>query len=198
MNIRLPSNRYEEIKERVVDLYEDFGISSVPIYPGGVLQKMGYDVESYEIFNDRPKEIANKFSYDAFRCLVRSTNSKFELYHPYNSRLRIRFSLAHELGHIVLEHDFKEDSIQETEANFFANYFLVPLPLIPYKCIYDSPESVSSVFDVILECAANSVSNCIRRKKCDAHLEEYEIRILNLYGLDVDFFKSGLYSEAIA
>lgn len=195
MKIRLPSNRYEEIKERVVDVYEDFGISSIPVYPGDILQKLGYNVVSYEIFNDKLKGIANKYSSDAFRFSSGTNRSKFILYSPYNSRVRIRFSLAHELGHIILEHDLKEDSMQETEANFFANYFLVPLPLIPYKCDYDSPESVSGVFDVSLICAANSVTNCRHRKECDAKIEEYEVRLLNLYGLEVDYFKNGLRSH---
>lgn len=46
---------------------------------------------------------------------------------------RVKFSLAHELGHYVLKHDSSDHSnysTQEIEANFFAAELLMPQPVI--------------------------------------------------------------------
>ena len=42
---------------------------------------------------------------------------------------RMKFSLAHELGHIVLGHH-GSDAAEETEADFFAAHLLIPRPVI--------------------------------------------------------------------
>lgn len=48
---------------------------------------------------------------------------------PYQNAYRFRFTLAHELGHIVMKH---RDSgyVQEAEANCFAQHLLCPEPLV--------------------------------------------------------------------
>lgn len=61
---------------------------------------------------------------------------------------RIRFTIAHELGHCLLEHDlsktkyrnseigFADDSIEETQANVFARDILMPAVVLHYtNCI---------------------------------------------------------------
>lgn len=48
---------------------------------------------------------------------------------PGQSRARFRFTLAHELGHIVLKH--RESSyVEEAEADAFAQHLLCPQPLL--------------------------------------------------------------------
>ena len=42
---------------------------------------------------------------------------------------RIRFTIMHEIGHIVLDHTEHSD-LAESEANFFAKYALAPPPLV--------------------------------------------------------------------
>lgn len=48
----------------------------------------------------------------------------------YNSLQRLRFSLAHELGHIVLGHKDEHSFICEAEANCFAQHLLCPVPVV--------------------------------------------------------------------
>jgi hypothetical protein len=48
----------------------------------------------------------------------------------YNSVQRLRFSLAHELGHIVLGHKDEHSFICEAEANCFAQHLLCPAPVV--------------------------------------------------------------------
>lgn len=69
---------------------------------------------------------------------------------------RERFSMAHELGHIVLGHD-KDDEISEREANIFASVFLCPRPIL--RTIGSrSISEVSSAFKVSLTAASIAIS----------------------------------------
>lgn len=43
---------------------------------------------------------------------------------------RMKFSLAHELGHIVLNHKIGQEQWEEDEANHFARHLLFPRPLL--------------------------------------------------------------------
>ena len=73
-----------------------------------------------------------------------------------HARVRQRFSLAHEIGHIKLNHpdivfdpDGKHDKILESEANMFAGEFLVPLNTLKsvIKTCKD-PTALATHFDV--------------------------------------------------
>ena len=80
----------------------------------------------------------------------------------YNSKLprvRVRFSIAHELGHIRLDHpdwilglDPKEGKPYETEAHMFAGEFLVPLSSLKaaFKTCRD-PNELAKQFNVSRE-----------------------------------------------
>lgn len=50
-------------------------------------------------------------------------------YNDYKDETTVRFTLAHETGHIVLDHE-KDGEVQDKEANCFARNILCPVPLI--------------------------------------------------------------------
>lgn len=66
------------------------------------------------------------------------------VYNPSLTYYRQRFSLAHELGHIILHHDWDEDDFKEKyklaeeQANLFASAFLMP-----YSTFVDSVTSIT-------------------------------------------------------
>ena len=81
------------------------------------------------------------------------------LYDEDDSIHRQRWGIAHELGHIYLEHD-NDESKQEVEANFFAAQLLMPEIIIRYAnklqghfSIYD----VSKYFDVSEDAAQRRI-----------------------------------------
>ena len=97
-----------------------------------------------------------------------------------SSHGRIRFTLAHELGHIVLGHIAKNPispiscriggisdeqyDIYEKEANYFAKRLLVPLPIITKLTDTLNTHSIdaydiSSVFETSLQTAIYIISN---------------------------------------
>lgn len=92
----------------------------------------------------------------------------------YNDQIsteaRKRFTIAHEIGHIYLGHLLYEKksselySSQDTEANYFAKRFLVPLPFITRLREETTLESLSAsdisfIFNVSLEVAQHSIEN---------------------------------------
>lgn len=75
----------------------------------------------------------------------------------YNIK-RIRFTLAHELGHILLKHEnlnhtiHTYNNIEEYQANIFARCLLMPaIVLKELNCI--SPQDISNICQVSLQAA---------------------------------------------
>lgn len=83
---------------------------------------------------------------------------------------RKRFTIAHELGHIYLGHLLCKNksndlyNSQDTEANYFAKRFLVPLPFFTRLLEKTTLESlsvsdISFIFNVSLDVAKYSINN---------------------------------------
>lgn len=72
---------------------------------------------------------------------------------------RIRFSLAHELGHRLREHiGFREDWVREEEADHFARHLLFPRALLA-ECYSRGMPSIDSNYYNITKCT----EECLRR-----------------------------------
>lgn len=133
--MRLDNSKTAEIDAKTVDiLTEVFGDTEeieVPIDLTKVLEKYNIALE-YGKFPSQ--DISGAFDRSTNRIYI----SEDDIYH------RQAFTLAHELGHIILHADKdkeifyryqtlnleKEDGIEETEANWFAASLLMPKNLI--------------------------------------------------------------------
>lgn len=135
--MQLSNERYEEIKEEVTDLYKELNITSFPINAMSVCQKLGIELKSYNQFNSNVYQSVIRASEDGI--VAKIDNQYVIYYNPSKDVERIRFTVFHEIGHIRLRHLIHDDE-NETEANFFACYFLVPTVLIHtfgFNCIQD-------------------------------------------------------------
>ncbi len=79
------------------------------------------------------KALSNKIS----GIYVKSNNNVGIMYNSSHPKVRVRFTIAHEIGHLILEHNFrqgehqeiynlKDEDPHETEANIFAAELLMP------------------------------------------------------------------------
>lgn len=79
----------------------------------------------------------------------------------YNDNIKIgaqRFTIAHEIGHIVLEHFINSDAeIREIEANCFAANILMPINVLRV-CRVESAEELSTLCGVGYTSAAKRIS----------------------------------------
>ena len=76
----------------------------------------------------------------------------YELFYDSHARKRrMRFTLAHELGHIILNHR-QEEAWEEREADYFAAQLLAPRPVFNAIALYgvdtSNPEFIASTFQL--------------------------------------------------
>ncbi len=85
------------------------------------------DILGFDIVNEAPSDMAFTYRIEP----VEGPIIHLLLYNdePYQNPARFRFTLAHELGHIVMKH-VKSGYVEEAEANCFAQHLLCPEPLV--------------------------------------------------------------------
>lgn len=103
------------------------------LYPPILLKDIVRAIRNSTDVDVRPREMSREFC----GIFIQSDDSYGILYNSVLPRTRARFTIAHELGHIVLQHKFDEEMIYESynrnrldwrekEANSFAAYLLMP------------------------------------------------------------------------
>lgn len=119
------------ILQKIIEVYEKYEVYSFPIDCARVIEDTGYQVVSYRFLdmkNPGIYDMCMSCSDDAYREPI----NKIVAFNQDMPAGRINFSLAHELGHIVLEHPCSND-YYEQESNFFASNFLAPRMAIHYS-----------------------------------------------------------------
>ena len=118
-----------EIFRTILDVYETCEIKEFPIDCIDVIKKLKIPLYKYSELSAKKEKECYRVSDDAFKLIGKIYyNDSF----PYICRQR--FTLMHEVGHILLKHvgDTKEN---DDETNYFASHFLAPRILIhKYKC----------------------------------------------------------------
>lgn len=186
--MRLTNRRYEEIKRTVGEFLEDYDISKIPVDVFGLARKMQIKIVfASKLLKKHPKKIDEYvlFKYPNSFLYYNPDNQQFAIYidDVGNKKRRQRFSLAHELMHIILGHT-EQNEQNETEANFGATYLLAPTSLVlvmPKEDALLLPEVVSDIFDVSLPAAIVAVRYNLNRLSL-SNLDEskYEKMINNL------------------
>ena len=153
--MRLSDQRYEQIKMTIADFLEDYDVKKVPVDVFGLAKKMQIKIVlASEILNKYPKKIDEYvlFKYPNSYLYYDPDAQKFIIYIDDigTKKKRQRFSLAHELMHIILGHT-EQNEENESEANFGATYLLAPTSLALIRIeeeIMFIPEMVEDIFDV--------------------------------------------------
>ena len=135
----------EEIIGVICDLYEELEISRLGFSLKEVCNKLDINLIPYSSFKD--ESLLLKFDEDGFNC-INPKNSKIGIY--YNDKIkprkRIKFTIPHEIGHIVLNYNIKggkETDDQKKEADIFAQEFYCPSALIIHYYHYRMPNFMS-------------------------------------------------------
>lgn len=94
---------YSFILSKILSVLEKCAVNSFPIDCAELISQYGYRVFTYQELKAKSPELYDiciACSDDAFRDMATKTVA----YNTEASRRRVYFSLAHELGHIVLGH----------------------------------------------------------------------------------------------
>lgn len=137
---------------------------------------MGFDVVPYSIYGEKKVRLAS-YSKDGFNQFITSECKHFIYYNDAEEYdTRINFTIAHEIGHIVLDcNDNSEES--NSLADFFAAYLLVPVILIIDKNI-SSTDEIIKYFNVGFKISKNSLNRAIQRLRYNKSYTEYEKSII--------------------
>lgn len=179
-NWKLEDNRYDEIREEVANFIEDYGVTEYPFSMWALLRQMRIRLVPYSKLPESLRSEVETLWPNAVTLRPGDFNVARTVifYNESHSRERIRFTLAHELAHIILEHPAVESEVYEAEADIFANYLLGPAPLV----LRDSTNSIEIImvdFDVSYGCACSIQNRTAKRRRFGSTaLLDYERRIL--------------------
>lgn len=181
--MRLTSKRYELIKKNVVRMFLDNDIRCIPIDCFEICQKLNIKLIKYSQLTPKGLLKAKEISEDSFCMLIKKENTTFQwciFYEDRKKRERIRFTIMHEIGHIVLEHT-EHSQLAESEANFFAKYALAPPPLV-HKIKPEDYTDISDAFDLSRKCAYYIMvfyNKWLQHRRLE--YLNYEIELLSLF-----------------
>lgn len=116
--------------------------------------------EATEVLGGAPLDIADAWTY---RFAMQDGGKRYLVcYQADGNPARLRFSLAHELGHIVLSHCGTGEQ-EEREADFFAMHLLCPRPVVRRMSELNQPlfcEQVAAACYVSFS-AAEALERCM-------------------------------------
>ncbi|WP_243549240.1 ImmA/IrrE family metallo-endopeptidase [Priestia megaterium] len=155
----LKINNVQELPVKVKKLAKNFSNLKIKTY--------SWFAKTHDMTLEEVCEFAN--SDEGCCWYIKSKNKYIILYNDKVENVgRIRWTIAHELGHFMLKHNEMSDKsvyarnslteeeyeVFEKEANCFARNLLAP-PQIVYVLRPQSPHVVSDLFDISLEAATN-------------------------------------------
>lgn len=185
----LPTWRRQQIYKTAADFILQMNLT-YPLKVKQIIKDMGITLIPYSLLTNyeilKLKELSKGKLKDGISFLGEKKGiDSFFIY--YNDRIktveRIRFTLAHELGHIILKHT-QESELAEAEADCFAGYLLAPPELIHLIQPEDYLD-VREAFFLSKNCASNAFNRykAWLKKQYSNHFEysEYEIKMINKF-----------------
>lgn len=149
--ITIPRKLYNKIEALAASLFTKHCIKSLPIDPFAIAKSEGMVVRPYSSLPKEATIMLTSNDQDGFSYYDPNNEKVIICYNNSQSYYRQRFTVAHEIGHILLKH--KHDSVlAEHMANHFAGYLLAPSPLI-HEMNCEDWFDVMDRFEVSDECA---------------------------------------------
>lgn len=179
--MRLSDSRYEEIKTEVASLYRRCGYDTIPVDPLAIAGRLGVVVIRYSSLGGAGENAARQKSPSGFTFILEGHDGDRPRFIYYNDRHpmgRQRFTLLHEIGHVVPGH-LGESEIAEAEANFFAKFAIAPPSLVNVIGPSDYMD-IADAFGLSAECALNSWTY-YRRWLCSGGEKPYERTLRDLF-----------------
>lgn len=164
--------KYSSIIFRTAKVFKECQIRSFPIDCMEILKHYSYRVYSYSYIksrNPRLFKLCGGYSNDAFT----EKSLKIIAFNDSVSLGRIRFSLMHELGHIMLGHTGQEPDC-EFEANLFASNILAPRVMIQRLGCQNSAD-VQKTFGMSAAAANIAWIDFMKFNKQDYQKEDIEL-----------------------
>ena len=142
------------IKEIVNDFIKKNQIRILPVDVVSIATKCKWIVVPYSKVTIELKDFYEEIMYTDWGFTI-EYNEQYFIF--YNDSIKIgsqRFTIAHEIGHIVLEHFLSSDATtREKEANLFASRLLMPLNVLN-ECKVQSKKEIEMLCGVSFTAAS--------------------------------------------
>jgi hypothetical protein len=139
---------YDLIKLKVLETYRKCNLQSFPIDCLEIYEVYGLKAHPYSTLSEPLRSYCYDMSDDSL-IFEHTICYNDDPSYPIG---RIRFSLAHELAHHVLEHSLNRTDLEEAEANAYASLLLAPRIAIHYSNCKNCND-VANIFDLSIEAA---------------------------------------------
>ena len=179
---------YKQARDMSWKVLLECGITELPINLGNIADFYNIKVILYSDTNLTQLFQKDVLSGDGF---IANNNNEKQIYinDKINNRNRRRFTLAHELGHGVMNHDIgivhyrnsendSQTDMQELEANVFARDILMPATVLAALDIH-TPDEIMRLCDVSRKSAeirAERMKELYQRNMFNRHPEERKVR----------------------
>lgn len=183
---------YKQIRDVIIDIYQDYGIKTFPVDEVELCKKMGIVLVPYSLLEGDELSLAYKRSQDGF-YVPRTRETPPMIYYNDNmeevmSYGRIRYTIFHEIKHFVF--DEKEESEEnEDGAQYFSKYMMCPIPYLVHNINnYQNVEDVRICFGVsstVAEYLLDSAKRRMYRYGNGLFMREIEL-IDSIYDRDFD------------
>ena len=171
----------EIILEIIADLYEEYEISELGFDLIDFCKKAEIVLVPYSSYEDKKKAFID-YDEDGFNIINCLSNSCEIYYNDFiDPKQRIKFTIPHEIGHIMLGHNQKsgnETSTQRRDANFFANEFYCPSILIVHFELFTIPKMISA-FGISAQYAGVLLDKLVTKVEKD--FSDSEKRLLKIF-----------------
>lgn len=154
-NEKIYNVNYYNVRNTAWEFLIKNNVTFYPLDLHEILKQNNWKVTTYKQYSCSHHvelEELYKISTDGF-TKVDENDDYVIVVNDINNRWRNRFTIAHEIGHIILHKTFKESSRLEKEANMFAARILMPMLLIKELNIQTS-ENLAEICDVSIEAAS--------------------------------------------
>lgn len=162
---RLPSNTYDRIDREVYSIHFDHNIRTFPVNEKWLAGEMRFKLVPYSTLPEAKKKcMLNIVQTGIHYCDKNKGYPEYTIvYNDATEPGRAKFTVFHEIGHIVLKHGSDPTEEQEAEADYFAKQLAAPRCLLRLRRQL-SPTVIQVKYGLSWEAAvysADSVSNAI-------------------------------------
>lgn len=145
MNL-LSNEDYEWVEQKVLELFEDYGVKEFPIDPDELIRKMDIVLKPYSEFGLAKYVKLSKGCPDGFNYFDRDICKHVICFNDFQDPRRIRQTKMHEIGHIYTGRNSDSDE-DEAIAIYFAGYSLCPTPIL-IAFDLDNPLTIQKLFNI--------------------------------------------------
>ena len=104
--VKLPKTLYDLIEFKVVELFEQLNIDKFPIDPFQIANSLNIKLIPYSQLSEKAQQYYHSLEVVGFNCILDGV--RVICYNDNDIIERQRFTIMHEIGHIVMKH--KQDS----------------------------------------------------------------------------------------